>query len=249
MPTHLPTPEWFTTLAPNPRARLLLFCFPYAGGGAGVFRQWPQHLPGSVEVRAARFPGRESRIREPPHTHLSTLLPDVARAICPHLDRPFAFFGHSMGAILSFELARLLRREFNVGPVRLLVSGHRAPHLPRTRPPTSMLPEAALIAELRRLEGTPAELLANRELLRLMLPLLRADFSVVDTYAYTHGEPLDCPVSTFGGLRDPEVRPEQLACWREQTRAEFTLRMLGGGHFFLHENAPLLLSYIRRDLE
>ena len=240
----------FTSQRPNPRARLRLFCFPYAGGGAEIYRLWPQNLPSEVEVCVAQLPGRGTRLREQPFTSLDALVEAATEAIAPWLDKPFALFGHSMGAMISFELARRLRDQDGPQPAHLFVSGRRAPQLPNNEPITYNLPEAELGQILLRLNGTPKEVLEHPELMELMLPLLRADFSVVETYVYRPDVPLDCPLTAFGGLRDSEVSREQVEAWREQTTSEFALRMLPGGHFFLNDaqSQTLLLSAIAREL-
>ncbi|HEX7175429.1 MAG TPA: thioesterase II family protein [Pyrinomonadaceae bacterium] len=242
------TPDWFTTPEPNPQAELRLFCFPYAGGGETIFRRWPSHLPSTIEVCAAQLPGRGRRMKEPPRTRLSTLAREIADAARPYLDKPFALFGHSMGAVIAFELARLLRRETGTAPLRLFVSGHRAPQIPKSVPSIHNLPEEDFFEELRRFNGTPAEVLEHRELMGLMLPLLRADFELIETYTYTDAEPLDCPITAFGGERDVSVSRAELERWREQTAANFFLHMFEGDHFFLNEAGPRLLQIIRRDL-
>src|SRR5689334_12399770 len=244
------TTPWFTSQRPNAGARLRLFCFPYAGGGAAIYRLWPQSLPSEVEACMAQLPGRGTRLREEPFTNLDALVAAVAEAIAPLLDKPFALFGHSMGAMISFELARRLREQGQPQPSHLFISGRRAPQLPNDDPISYNLPDAELGQELLRLNGTPKEVLEHPELMELMLPLLRADFSVVETYDYRPGVPLDCPLTVFGGLRDAEVSREQLDAWREQTTGEFALRMLPGDHFFLSDAQAqtLLLSAVARDL-
>ena len=234
---------------PNPQASLRLFCFPYAGGRNLIFRGWQEGLPAAVEVCPVELPGRGRRLREPPFTKLTTLVEATAEAILPLLDKPFAFFGHSMGAMISFELARRLRREHAPTPVHLFVSGRRAPHIPDTDPPTYDLPEPEFLDELRRLNGTPQEVLEHAELIQLMMPLLRADFEVVQTYRYTPGPPLDCPITAFGGLHDVEVPREYLEAWRDYTAAGFTLRMMPGDHFFLHTAQRLLLQVLAQELQ
>lgn len=247
--SHIATP-WFTSQRLNPLARLRLFCFPYAGGGAPIYRLWPQSLPSEIEVCVGQLPGRGTRLREQPFTSLDALVEAAAEAIAPLLDKPFALFGHSMGAMISFELARKLREQGRPQPVHLFVSGRRAPQLPNRDNMSYNLPEAELGQELLRLNGTPREVLEHPELMELMLPLLRADFSVVETYVYRPGVPLDCPLTAFGGLRDAEVSREQLEAWREQTTGEFTLRMLPGDHFFLNDpqSQALLLRALAKDL-
>jgi medium-chain acyl-[acyl-carrier-protein] hydrolase len=240
--------SWLVRLKLNPRASLHLFCFPYGGGGASIFRSWPDSLPTSIEVCPVQLPGRESRLREEPFAQVSSLVRAIAKALLLYLDRPFAFFGHSMGALIGFELSRQLRREHGLKLVHLFVSGCRAPQLPDPDPPTYDLPEPKFLEELRRLNGTPKEVLKHPELMQLMLPLLRADFEAVQTYAYSPAPPLDCPITVFGGLQDNEVKREYLEGWREQTTGSFSLQMLPGDHFFLHTAQPLLLHIITQEL-
>jgi medium-chain acyl-[acyl-carrier-protein] hydrolase len=168
--------------------------------------------------------------------------------IQPHLMRPFAFFGHSMGALIGFELTRYLRCQGALLPMQLFVSAHRAPHLPDPKPPIYDLPDAQFLEELRLLNGMPGEVLENAELMELMLPLLRADFAIAETYAYTDDAPLSCPISAFGGLEDDEVSQEETAAWRKQTLNAFTLRMLPGDHFFLFKQRSALLQAISEDV-
>lgn len=240
--------SWFVKLMSNPKPSLRLFCFPYAGGNATIYRTWSSGLKAPVELYAAQVPGRGARMQEPPFLRLLPMVHAISQAILPYLDQPFAFFGHSMGAMIGFELARLLRREYGLAPVHLFVSGRRAPQLGRVSRIMYNLPEPELIEEVRRLDGTPKEVLENPELMEMMIPLLRADFEVVETYTYVPEAPLDCPITVFGGLKDNETGREVLEPWREQTSSNFTLSMLPGGHFFLHSDQPILLNALSREL-
>lgn len=239
---------WLVCARPNPAAALRLLCVPYAGGGVHVFRGWADALPEAVEVCAVELPGRGARLREPPCPGLVPLVEALADGLRPHLDRPFALFGHSMGGLLCFELARELRRRSAPGPVRLLVSAHRPPQAPIADAPIHALPEPEFLAELRRLNGTPDEVLASRELMDLLLPALRADFEACETYTYSPEPPLGCPITVFGGWEDVRVEPESLDGWRDQTTAEFSVRMLSGGHFFVHTERDLLVAELAREL-
>ncbi|WP_277881879.1 thioesterase II family protein [Coleofasciculus sp. FACHB-542] len=251
-------PQWVNSLQqpltimycpkPNPLSSLRLFCFPYAGGGALNFRTWSQGLPVGVEVCAVELPGRGKRILEAPFTQALPLVQAIAHALLPYLDKPFAFFGHSMGALVSFEVARLLRREYGMSPVHLFVSGRSAPQLPLQEPPIHSLPQPAFIEELRRLNGTPKAVLENVELMELLLPILRADFAVLETYVYAAEPPLQCPITAFGGLQDVKVSVDRLEAWRQQTSAKFSLQMLPGDHFFVQSAQPLLLQFLSREL-
>src|SRR5262249_19831262 len=172
----------------------------------------------------------------------------VATALLPPLGRPFAFFGHSMGALVSFELAQSLRRSHGLQPVCMFVSGRPAPHLPDREPAAHALPEPEFVERLRKMGGTPEEVLEHAELRELILPILRADFAVCETYTYDPADPLDCPISAFGGLEDPDVSRDDLDAWREHTRCSFQRRMFPGNHFFIHAAQQLVLHRVARDL-
>jgi medium-chain acyl-[acyl-carrier-protein] hydrolase len=240
--------HWFGWPKPNPLARMRLFCFPYAGGSAIIYRTWPDLLTSSVELCAINLPGRGARLREAPFTRVSVLVREIATAIRPFFDKPFAFFGHSMGALISFELARQLRLENQAAPVQLFLSGCKAPHLPDNDPPTFGLPDGEFVKEIRRLNGTPNDLLENPELMQLMIPLLRADFAICQTYEYRQEPPLDFPITVFGGLEDHLVPRSHLEAWRQHTNAAFKLRMLPGSHFFLNSEQRSLLNILSQEL-
>jgi medium-chain acyl-[acyl-carrier-protein] hydrolase len=241
--------RWLAYREVNPRARLRLFCFPYAGGGAAVYRGWAAVLPADVEVCPVQLPGREGRLREEPFTRPEPLIQALAEALAPLWDDlPFAFFGHSMGAMLSFELARELRRRGLALPVHLFASGRRAPQQAPREEDIHDLPEPEFIAKLRELNGTPDEVLRHAELMRLLVPLLRADFAVNETYHFVEEPPFELGISAFGGLADAEVTREDLAAWQQHTRGRFRLRMLPGDHFFLLSARDLILEALARDL-
>lgn len=243
-----PHQRWLAYRESNPRARTRVFCFPYAGGGASVYRGWAAALPGDLEVCPVQLPGRESRLRDQPYTELPPLVATLADVLPPYFDLPFVFFGHSLGSLVAFELARELRRRGGPQPLHLFASGRRAPQLPAREEPIHDLPEPQFIEKLRELNGTPEEVLAHVELMRLLLPILRADFSVNETYAYVPEPPFDFGISAFGGLGDEDVTREDLAAWNEHTRGRFRLRMLPGDHFFLHGGRDLVTEALARDL-
>jgi medium-chain acyl-[acyl-carrier-protein] hydrolase len=240
--------KWIVCQAPNSRAQLRMFCFPYAGGGASVFRNWMSHLPSSVELCSVQFPGREGRFKEPPFTKLAPLVEVMAEAIGPYLDKPFVIFGHSMGAIIAFEFIRLLQRKSGPHPLHFFASGCQAPQTEDDEPVTYNLPENEFLEELRRLNGTGEDIFNHPELVQFLIPLLRADFELVQTYSYVPGPKLECPITALGGLQDVEVPREHLDAWREQTRAAFSLRMLPGDHFFLSSSRLLLLRILSKEI-
>ncbi len=241
--------RWFTHLESNPQARFRLFCFPYAGAGASIFHSWLDALFPEIEVCPIQLPGRENRLGETPFTRLKPLIETLTPLLRAHTDIPFAFFGHSMGAILSFELARELRRRQWPCPVCLFVSGSRAPQMPDLDPPIHRLPDPKFKEKLKHLKGTPEELLQDSELMEIYLPTLRADFAMLETYFYANEAPLDMPISAFGGQQDSKVSHEALAAWREQTSNDFRLQMFPGDHFFLHVEGLALLRTIARELQ
>ena len=248
-PNPQPNERWLAYREVNPRARVRMFCFPYAGGGASAYRGWAAPLPPDIEVCPVQLPGREGRLREAPFDRPEPLVRAMADALQPYMQGlPFVFFGHSMGAMLSFELARELRRRGQAMPLHLFVSGRRAPQVLEEDEPIHGLPEARFIEKIRELNGTPEEVLQHTELMRLLIPVLRADFAVNETYVYTEEEPLDIGISAFGGLGDLEVTREELAAWKEHTRGRFRQRMLPGDHFFIHGNREMVLEALARDL-
>ena len=241
------TCSWFQSPIESP-ARFRLFCFPYAGGGISVFRTWSKQLEPQIQVVPALLPGRESRLREPPFSRLGPIIEALTRDIFPYLNRPFAFFGHSMGGIIAFELTRRLRWEHGIEPDHLFISARRAPQLPDVDPEIHNLPEPEFLKEVERLNGTPKEVLAHAELRQLVLPLLRADFAVCHTYTYLPGSPLKCPTTVIGGLQDDEVSREKLEAWTVQTIGDCRLHMLPGDHFFIHTQQTAILRIILESL-
>lgn len=233
---------WLQT-HPHIQDRLRLFCFPYAGGGTSMYRGWAHAFPQDVGVYPVQLPGRETRIAERLIGDMGQLATSIAEAIAPYLQLPFILFGHSLGARIAFEVARHVRRKWGVEPCHLIVSASRAPHIPDPNP-LHKLPDDRFIAELRRLSGTPEAILQNKELLALFLPMLRADFTVDETYQYKVEQPLACPILAFGGTWDEEATDKELEAWARHTQAEFGLEMIAGNHFFLHAQQPVLLKSI-----
>jgi medium-chain acyl-[acyl-carrier-protein] hydrolase len=239
--------RWFENVPGAREGAPRLFCFPYAGGSAQVFRSWQRQFSPEITLSLAHLPGRAMRIGELPYKSLKLLVEALAQAMIPELQGSFAFWGHSMGALISFELARELRRRGQRGPEALFLSGHGAPQIPDTDPPLFNLPEKEFVAELQHFNGTPKELLDSPELTQLFLPTIRADFEVVETYIYEPDEPLSCAIYTYGGLEDPSVPAEHLKAWQKQTLGLCKVRMFPGHHFFIHTSAADVINMLRRD--
>lgn len=229
-------------------AQYRLFCFPYAGGGASMFRSWKKWLPDQVELVAVQLPGRENRLDEPLLHSMELVTTPLADALPPLLDKPFAFFGHSTGAVICFELARVLRQRGLPQPKLLIASGQNAP---RVKPAVvrHQLSDPEFIEVIRACSGTPEVVLRHPALLELLLPRIRADGAVYETYRYEQQAPLDCRIVVFYGLEDHLVNSVGLAGWKVETRHSFQRYGFPGGHFFVHEAEELVARRINHELE
>lgn len=227
-----------------------LLCLPYAGGGSRVFRGWGFRLRNVAQVMPAELAGRDGLLDQPPARRLQPYVEALVAALLAdnHDPRKLVLFGHSMGALLAFEIARSLRRRQVPGPGALCVSAHRAPQLTDPRRPIHALPEAEFIAELRALRGMPEEVLRDRQMMDFFMPLLRADFCCCETYRYVDEPPLACRILALGGVDDAEVPSEHVSAWRAQTCDGFEMKLLAGGHFFIQEGRDELLAVLEREL-
>jgi medium-chain acyl-[acyl-carrier-protein] hydrolase len=215
-------------------AKALLICFPHAGGAAAAYRLWPTGLPEELELLAVQLPGRANRLHERALSSIPELVDALVSALLPHLDRPFAFFGHSMGAVLAFEVAHALRKIGGPLPKHLVVSGRRPPHLFVDEPPLHTMGDGDFIAEInRRYGGIPAEVLQHADLMALLLPGLRADVTALETHRPPGPKPLPCPITVFGGSEDRLAPRAHLDAWRATTNSTFRVRVFPGGHFYL----------------
>ena len=244
----MPDMRWLRRGGGSTAPELRLFCLPYAGGGASMFRGW--RLPAGVEaeVWGVQPPGRENRWREPLLRSSEAMTAEITAALQGMLDLPYAIFGHSMGALLAYEVVRALRAEGAPPPVRLLVSAHRAPHLPAWRSAISPLPEREFLERLAEMARPSSAVILDPEVVDAFAPMMRADFELCENYRYRPGEPLDVPVSCFGAVDDPEVRMDELEAWRQHTTGEFRLHPFRGGHLFLRDHRDDLLADVWSDL-
>ncbi len=249
LPRTLARSPWLLGFRPAVRPRLRLVCFPYAGGNAAAYRSWATAFPSDIEVLGVQLPGRGSRFKEPLSTRLAPLLDALALEVTKlGEDAPFAFFGHSMGALLAFELTRELRQRGAPLPSRLFVSGYRAPGLPERDAPLHHLSDAEFLTALRRYGGMPASLLEQPELMEMVLPIVRADFALVESWRDIQGAPLDLPITAFCGDNDANATAEETDAWRAHTLDEFILHTLPGDHFFIQSAEPALLDVMTQAL-
>lgn len=225
-----------------------MFCFPHAAGSPATFSQWPLKLPREVEVYGVHLPGRGNRLLDPLIDRWPPLIEALGEAIIPFLEKPFVFYGHSMGTLVSFELARWLRRHDYPLPAHLFVSSRAAPQIASKKKPIHELPDAELIEQLGQFNGTPKEILENPELMQLILPAIRADFAILETYVYTPDVPFSFPITAFGSFEGPDITTDNLRSWSEQTESSSVVRMLLGDHFFIQTAQATLLGMIRQEL-
>jgi surfactin synthase thioesterase subunit len=238
---------WLRTPRPEPAARLRLICLPFAGGAASTYRGWAQALPPEVEVCAVQLPGREDRFGEPALADMDALTEGLAADVAGSLDRPFAVFGHSMGALIGFELVARLGATGRE-PVCFFASGCPAPHLPLRVADRHALPDDRFLESVGRLNGIRPEVMANPELLALLLPTIRSDFTLVGTYHHRARPPLGCPVVALGGDRDAEVTAADLEAWSVHAAGAFHVHLLPGDHFYLVSAQEALLRIVGDEL-
>lgn len=245
-----PANPWFSVLPRGAApAALRLYCFPYAGAGHTVFQHWRAHLAADIELALIKLPGRGARFCEPQAASLDALAEALAEAIADAQEGPdqFAFFGHSMGALLAFETARALSKR-GLSPSALLVSARTAPVAHGWRERVAELPDAAFLEVIRGMNGLPQEVLDSPEWLELFLPIIRADFALCENYRYRPGLPLACPISVLAGRDDASVPLPLLKGWAGETRAGCQTRLFSGGHFYLFEREVELLGLLQRQL-
>ena len=236
--------KWAMAFKPNPSARMRLFCVPYAGSGASMYRDWHASVRDDVEVIGIQLPGRENRFSEPALASIDEVVEQLIRVIAGYSDKPFVLFGHSMGALISFELTRALQRLRLPAPRHLFVSGTRAPPRRRTDDPIHQLPDDAFLEKIKRFNGTPKSLLQDEELMTLFMPLLRADFRVAETYQYEERGPIWCPVTVLGGDEDDGVPLEHLSAWSTVCRSSCDEHVFRGDHFFIHNHKAAIIDLV-----
>ena len=215
-----------------------------------MFSQWSSQLPDWIELLPVQLSGREQRLSQPASRNLLDVVHTLGESILSLVEEPFALFGHSMGAIIGYELTRHLRRTVQAQPACLFVAACRAPHVARDDTPLHGLPDGEFLEQLQqRYQGLPPEISANREIVDALLPTIKADFQCLETYAHRQQPPLDCPIFACGGIDDTSVTASHLNAWKQHTNDAFTLRLFPGGHFFLKDHPTNLPGMIARHLQ
>ncbi|WP_055498920.1 thioesterase II family protein [Streptomyces albus] len=238
---------WMRSYRPGPPGAHRLVCFPHAGGSAGFYRPLCLALADRFDVWALQYPGRQDRHTEPCVTDLHTLADLLFARLRKEADRPMAFLGHSMGALLAYEVAQRFAQRLDASPTRLFVSARRAPDRPPGRP-VDLTGDGGLLAEIRLLSGTHPGLLEDEETLRMILEPLRADYRALQSYRFTPAPPLRCPVTALTGACDPRTSREDAAAWQKHTTGGFELKVFPGGHFFLSERPRDVAAFVAERL-
>lgn len=237
--------KWIIRALPRPAAKFRLFCFPYAGVGPSAFRGWADSADRNIEVCLVQLPGRENRLREPPFASMDELVPPLFEALCGQLDRPYMLYGHSLGGRVAFEVARAFRRAGLNQPLHLFVGASPGPQIPWLHPPMRNLEEDGFLREIqRRYGGMPSQIINDPELRALVVPALRADVTIMETYAYQPEPPFGFGITAFAGKRDPVVKPATVEEWRQQTSTFFRYHGIDADHFFTQSARPRLLETI-----
>ena len=240
-------PEWFVHQRFNPNCKLRLFLFPYAGGGASIFKNWHTRLCTDTDVVTVLPPGRENRFLEPPISSLSKLVDILAAEISALINIPYIFAGHSNGALIAFELSRRLEKErMNFQQKHIVLSAKSAPNLPSRKPNLHDAEDSIIIDELRSQKVTPNELLDDRDAMEVFLPTLRADFALSEKYVLKNQTKLKCNTSLFWGKDDVDCPKEDLLAWQDLLEGTISYTEFEGGHFFLHEQKDLFVSELNK---
>lgn len=236
--------SWFRNYNKGDNPKLRIFCFPYAGGNANIFSSWAKYLPDNIELIAIQSPGRGGRFKEEPIGCLDSKVRELHQEIRSYVELPYIFVGHSNGALLAFELARELQKSGNCNMQHIVISAKRAPHLPKIKEPIYNLPDDEFVNRLQQYEFTPKEVLANQELMEILLPMLRADFSLSDTHNFDASYKLKSDFSLFYGIQDKDVPVEDVFAWQSLIEGKQEQYSFDDGHFFITSQQKLFVNRV-----
>ncbi|MDN3487082.1 alpha/beta fold hydrolase [Pseudoalteromonas sp. APC 3224] len=240
---------WFTKFQPKLAPQLRLICFPYAGGSASTFYSWASKLPACVELVAIQLPGRGNRFNESPYSNMDDLIQSLLVDFKSIMDKPYILFGHSLGSRVAFELMNQIKQEDLRLPIHFVASGSKGPNCHPRKEPIHHLPAKEFIHELSNLNGTPKEVLKNKEIMELYLPTLRADFQMAHEYIYKCDDVFNCPISVLGGEQDIDITLSDLESWGKHFQAPYNVHILPGDHFFVDSHSEQVLKQINRIIQ
>jgi medium-chain acyl-[acyl-carrier-protein] hydrolase len=228
-----------------------LFCLPYAGGSAMIYHRWKRSLHGTIQLCPIELTGRGKRFTEPYYDSLLAAVEDVYELVKPELNRgPYAFFGHSMGSLLAYELARKIETLPHPKPLHLFLSGGNPPHLKNNEKIYHTMPEEEFKVEILKMGGTPREVFEHKELLEIFIPLLRADYKIIETYEFQPDHPVfDYGITGFYGKADEEATGDKMREWQQYTKTQFWLHEYEGGHFFIHDYMDEIIQIINNTMQ
>ncbi len=241
--------KWFIIPKPKSKVDLKLICFPYAGGNSSTYMSWAKYLPENVELIIVQPPGRGSRIFEPIYSDMKSLISDLLWLIPEHLNTPYILLGHSLGSRIAFELMVQLNKLKFPLPLHFIASGSRAPHLASDKKRIFNLPDKEFISELKKLNGTPKDVLENNELMELLLPMLRADFKIAENYCYSGSEIFNCPISLLAGNDDIDITLSMLEGWVDHFTEIKNIYIVSGNHFFIDNNTEAVIQKINEVIQ
>ena len=240
--------KWFFCKKPKPQASMRLFCFPFGGGGASVFHDWPDAMGNEIEIRALQLPGRETRFREPREKDVNNVIKNIVQALEAYQDKPFAIFGYSLGSLLAFEVCRELRKQNMKMPMHLFIAALSAPQLPTPHPPISSLADREFIQKVEYYYQPQGEAWNNLELREFLLPVLKDDIALYESYVYREEAPLTCPIDVYAGDKDRATPVESTQYWSEQTNSELKQHVFQGGHFFIDNAVDEIKNLVSNSL-
>lgn len=246
---HQTNSKWFNFIKRPKNPKLTIVCFPFAGGDASFYQNWATEIKADVQIISIQFPGRANRFLETPYKDLNNLIDELTKDWGYFIKTPYVLFGHSLGGLTIYELTRILNENNQLRPLHLFISGCKAPHLLKNKE-RYLLPKQAFIEMIKELDGTPKEIVENQELMDLLVPMLRADFQLIETYTYLEKQKqLSLPITLMGGTEDPEVGMEDLEAWKSVIEGPCKLQLFQGGHFFLKDSEKEFFDFINTEIE
>jgi len=238
--------SWYLEYKKNHHATIRLFCFHHSGGSASGYYPWIDHLSPHIEMITIQLPGRENRFGEPLNNNLKDIVAELSKRFVDYKDKPFILFGHSLGALMSFEFAKSIKQLYSIFPSHMIISATKAPHLPFRMKHLSQLDNQALKEHLKIYNGIDERILEDDELLDLFLPIIKSDFSICESYHFLESKPFPCDILALSGDQDETVTPEEILAWKKYTEGKFEHLSFPGKHFFIKDHQKKILEIINQ---